>query len=200
MYTLVELEHSDLTPQFIEGVVLAANCATKPLDPSTWGVEMFGEEFTALEGIVVEQIHKQYQSLKSSEWDVFTLLGSETEHFADFAEGFMTLWPVIEDHWQDAVLNEGSTMMLQALLTSLMLAIDEEQTQLQMRDAGVEQIPTFAEMKPQLNLMINEVTQAADALMVGSKANSVNPYKDIGRNDLCPCGSLKKFKKCCGSN
>jgi Protein of unknown function (DUF1186)/SEC-C motif len=24
-----------------------------------------------------------------------------------------------------------------------------------------------------------------------------NRYKDVGRNDLCPCGSGKKFKKCC---
>jgi uncharacterized protein len=24
-----------------------------------------------------------------------------------------------------------------------------------------------------------------------------NPYRDIGRNDPCPCGSSKKFKKCC---
>jgi hypothetical protein len=26
---------------------------------------------------------------------------------------------------------------------------------------------------------------------------AVNPLKDIGRNDPCPCGSGKKFKKCC---
>jgi preprotein translocase subunit SecA len=26
----------------------------------------------------------------------------------------------------------------------------------------------------------------------------VNPYKDVGRNDPCPCGSGKKFKKCHG--
>lgn len=24
-----------------------------------------------------------------------------------------------------------------------------------------------------------------------------NPYKDVGRNDPCPCGSGRKFKKCC---
>jgi len=24
-----------------------------------------------------------------------------------------------------------------------------------------------------------------------------NQYKNIGRNDLCPCGSGKKYKKCC---
>ena len=27
----------------------------------------------------------------------------------------------------------------------------------------------------------------------------INPYRDIGRNDPCPCGSGKKFKKCCTS-
>jgi uncharacterized protein len=26
---------------------------------------------------------------------------------------------------------------------------------------------------------------------------AVNPYRDVGRNDPCPCGSGKKFKKCC---
>ncbi|MDY7219056.1 SEC-C metal-binding domain-containing protein [Denitrificimonas sp. JX-1] len=26
-----------------------------------------------------------------------------------------------------------------------------------------------------------------------------NPFKDIGRNDPCPCGSQKKFKKCHGA-
>jgi uncharacterized protein len=26
---------------------------------------------------------------------------------------------------------------------------------------------------------------------------TVNPYKGVGRNDPCPCGSGKKFKKCC---
>jgi hypothetical protein len=27
----------------------------------------------------------------------------------------------------------------------------------------------------------------------------VNPYRYVGRNDPCPCGSGKKFKKCCGA-
>jgi hypothetical protein len=26
---------------------------------------------------------------------------------------------------------------------------------------------------------------------------ATNPYRDVGRNDPCPCGSGKKFKKCC---
>jgi len=26
---------------------------------------------------------------------------------------------------------------------------------------------------------------------------TTNPFRHVGRNDLCPCGSGKKFKKCC---
>jgi hypothetical protein len=29
---------------------------------------------------------------------------------------------------------------------------------------------------------------------------AVNPFRDVGRNDPCPCGSGKKFKKCCLQN
>jgi Protein of unknown function (DUF1186)/SEC-C motif len=30
-----------------------------------------------------------------------------------------------------------------------------------------------------------------------STVPATNPYKNVGRNDPCPCGSGKKFKKCC---
>jgi hypothetical protein len=30
-----------------------------------------------------------------------------------------------------------------------------------------------------------------------SRGPAVNPFKDVGRNDPCPCGSGRKFKKCC---
>jgi Protein of unknown function (DUF1186)/SEC-C motif len=29
------------------------------------------------------------------------------------------------------------------------------------------------------------------------QGQAVNPFKNVGRNDPCPCGSGKKFKKCC---
>ncbi len=31
----------------------------------------------------------------------------------------------------------------------------------------------------------------------GPAATVINPTRDVGRNDPCPCGSGKKFKKCC---
>ena len=32
------------------------------------------------------------------------------------------------------------------------------------------------------------------------RANAISREKSVGRNDPCPCGSGKKFKKCCGKN
>ena len=32
------------------------------------------------------------------------------------------------------------------------------------------------------------------------KQISAKDIKKIGRNDPCPCGSGKKYKKCCGAN
>lgn len=39
-----------------------------------------------------------------------------------------------------------------------------------------------------------------DSLLGGAQEPYVNPYAGIGRNDPCPCGSGKKFKKCCGKD
>lgn len=173
-----------------------------PLDPEQWLPELFVEQHQALLQPVTEQIHLQYQQLKGNGYDLLTLLNehapSREQGLADFAEGFMQLWPQVEPMWQQGAFADGSIRMLQALLTTLMLAIDEAQTQAQMREAGYEQVPALADLVEQLNLMVHEVALAADEAMLGAKAQSVNPFKGIGRNDACPCDSGKKFKQCCG--
>ncbi|MFA0677395.1 SEC-C metal-binding domain-containing protein, partial [Vibrio sp. 10N.222.51.A6] len=77
---------------------------------------------------------------------------------------------------------------------------DEEQTIEQMKAAGLETPPTLNDLVGQVDLMVTEVALAADEAMLGNKSQSVNPFKGIGRNDVCPCESGKKFKQCCGKN
>jgi uncharacterized protein YecA (UPF0149 family) len=47
-----------------------------------------------------------------------------------------------------------------------------------------------------------EIYEAADR--VQGEATKVKPIvreaPNVGRKDLCPCGSGKKYKKCCGAN
>ena len=39
-----------------------------------------------------------------------------------------------------------------------------------------------------------------NAMARAATAASHESGKPVGRNDLCPCGSGKKYKKCCGRN
>ncbi|MCG9608235.1 SEC-C domain-containing protein [Vibrio harveyi] len=199
-YTLIEKGEVqfDESSLFLEGAVLAANLTTKPLAPETWLAPLLGEGFKALQPVIEEQIHKQHNYILRNEYSILALTNDDSDQLADFAEGFMSVWSMIEEQWHDVVLNDGLERMLQALLTTMMLAIDEEQTQQQMRDAGIETPPALMDFIDQLDLMINEVALGADELMVGKKSKSLNPFKDVGRNDPCPCDSGKKFKQCCG--
>ncbi|MFZ3513556.1 SEC-C domain-containing protein [Vibrio harveyi] len=199
-YTLIEKGEVqfDESSLFLEGAVLAANLTTKPLAPETWLEPLLGEGFKALQPVIEEQIHKQHNYILRNEYSILALTNDDSDQLADFAEGFMSVWSMIEEQWHDVVLNDGLERMLQALLTTMMLAIDEEQTQQQMHDAGIETPPALMDFIDQLDLMINEVALGADELMVGKKSKSLNPFKDVGRNDPCPCDSGKKFKQCCG--
>ncbi|MGF1720400.1 YecA family protein [Vibrio kyushuensis] len=199
LVTLNDIACSEST-LFIEGAILASNFATKPLQPESWLFEALGEQANDLQPIIVEQIHKQYNRLKRSEYQLSELLAQDDwqDNLADVAEGFMRVWPTIEEQWQQAQVGEGSLRMLQALLTTFMLAIDENQTQEQMKEAGIETPPSLADLIEQLDVMVTEVALAADEVMNGAQSQSVNPFKEIGRNDLCPCESGQKFKQCCG--
>ncbi|MGD8231142.1 YecA family protein [Vibrio sp. TRT 1302] len=201
-YQILTLEDSITaeSPLFIEGLTLAANMATKPLAPESWLGSVFSERASEARPSIEAHIHQQYAYLQRGEYSLLSLLEPErqAEQLGDFAEGFMTLWPTVEEQWMETSVGDGTLRMLQAMLTTFMLAVDEEQTRSQMQASGIENPPSLSDFIDQLDLMIAEVAQAADAAMTGAKAQSVNPYKNIGRNDECPCGSGKKFKQCCG--
>jgi preprotein translocase subunit SecA len=56
---------------------------------------------------------------------------------------------------------------------------------------------------PQQNIRRTEVARPTAAGFAGGKPapKKASPAKSqkVGRNDLCPCGSGKKYKKCCGA-
>ena len=52
---------------------------------------------------------------------------------------------------------------------------------------------------PAWNDIFDEATQKA-LYLEQKKSGTIIKEKKIGRNDPCPCGSGKKYKKCCGRN
>ncbi len=61
----------------------------------------------------------------------------------------------------------------------------------------------FEHIDPYMRFMANELRHQRSPANVMSWAQAKDrgfPDWNIGRNDPCPCGSGKKFKKCCGAN
>ena len=58
------------------------------------------------------------------------------------------------------------------------------------------------DVQPALNLRHKTDPAAMGDGMAPEDSEEVHMYNGVkvGRNDPCPCGSGKKFKKCCGKN
>ncbi|MGF1723419.1 YecA family protein [Photobacterium nomapromontoriensis] len=197
---------------FIEGALLAANSNPKPLDPEMWlpllitgGVDE--DEPVAVSNddkmAILNHFELQYRYIKAGEYELPTELSWDenqglTVAMSQFAEGFLTVWPLIEPNWAEQPMTDGTVRMLSAFITTMMLMQDETNTLAQMAEAGVMGMPAPESLYAQLPLMLTEVVMAADEIQQGAAAQAVNPYKETGRNDACLCGSGKKFKQCCG--
>ena len=60
----------------------------------------------------------------------------------------------------------------------------------------------FKHMAPYMEIMsglLRSERQAAEVMNIMKGRRRQSQTKHVGRNDPCPCGSGKKFKKCCGS-
>ncbi|MGF1758979.1 SEC-C domain-containing protein [Photobacterium sagamiensis] len=209
---ILPVDWKGMPAAFIEGALLAANANPKPLEPETWlpvlinggVVEDEQEAITAEQKkAVLSHFELQYCHIKAGEFElpqplVWDAEQGVTDALSHFAEGFMAVWPTIEPNWAEQTMSDGTMRMLSALITTLMLLLDEEETLAQMKEAGVTGMPELADLYCQLPLMLTEVVMAADELQQGAAAQAVNPYKEMSRNDPCLCDSGKKFKHCCG--
>ena len=93
-------------------------------------------------------------------------------------------------------LKNGDALDLEAVDddTELSLDIDYEKLYYNMRDAKAQWLFKLPAWKSILSeSTIAEITREYRDANIAHATN-------IGRNDPCPCGSGKKYKKCCGKN
>jgi hypothetical protein len=62
----------------------------------------------------------------------------------------------------------------------------------------IEELSGWHSFQPKPGLNADSTIEAEDrGGWRGFQTPAVNPFRHIGRNDPCPCGSGRKFKKCC---
>lgn len=90
--------------------------------------------------------------------------------------------------------------LFQELMTTIQNTFVETVFKAQMvrAEAMQGQAQHASALAPQQSKSLPHSPSAQNAKQPVDQKTIVNPYKDVGRNDPCPCGSGKKYKKCHG--
>ena len=213
---LEEILTSDAVPEecmnleMLDGYLAGVVLSPVPLTPAEWMPTVWSahEEpsFASGGGMqrAIRLVLRYYNELVTTVgdpdgWEPFCYAGSAADELAvgeEWIEGFLQgleLWPT---DWTNRVPHhdaEAVTETLQALIRPWESADEEvpDQTRLEWladaRDAVVEIRGRWIALElPQAGPVPTDPTTAT--------------REAAGRNDVCPCGSGKKFKKCCGAN
>lgn len=142
----------------------------------------FWEEYLKVEaGIYNELLNKKIEVIEGKVSDLAASHETSVEYFMGFIDG------ISESLKEDIVLEEIEAD------SEISLKIDFEKLYFNMLNVEAEWLYTLPGWEGILSAeQRKEITKAY------KKTKTVVKEKTVGRNDQCPCGSGKKYKKCCG--
>ena len=142
----------------------------------------FWEEYLKVEaGIYNEILNNRVEVVEGKVADLAAKYNTSVEYFMGFIDG------ISESLKEDIVLEEIEAD------SEISLKIDFEKLYFNMLNVEAEWLYTLPGWEGILSAeQRKEITKAY------KKTKTVVKEKTVGRNDPCPCGSGKKYKKCCG--
>lgn len=196
----------------LDGFFAALIAGPEAVMPSEYNRELFGgepPEFSNLEeakeilGLLMRHWNTIAGTLLKGEPYVPLLLEDENgaAHGNDWARGFMRGMHTRHDGWAELVNDEKHGG---CLIPMMMLCHEhDEDPELRPKPISAEQreevIAGMAAGLLRAYKYFREQRQThAGSASVRHSSESHRGTSKVGRNDLCPCGSGKKYKKCCG--
>jgi Protein of unknown function (DUF1186)/SEC-C motif len=104
-----------------------------------------------------------------------------------FARGFISdTWLEFKDFEED----------LQKGINDPAALLEQWDTEYSLFGDTIEELSSWYAFRPENTRRRERENIDVSDVLWGART-AINPYKNVGRNDPCPCGSGKKFKKCC---
>jgi uncharacterized protein len=203
---------------WIDGLVTAAVIA--PEDPEDWLDHIWVEgglskltvaRARELTSLVEDQYAQVTNQLFYDEATYSPFLDDQSNELAaasEWAAGFRFGIRLLPEPWQPLIEDEGTRTLLCAIFC---LERDESLSDAERAEAPFSDIPPamrddlrrrarpmLAEILPVLNAASLELDTAwSDIDLDAPEEPYVRATPKVGRNEPCPCGSGKKYKKCC---
>ena len=208
----------------LRGFLFAVASGPQLVLPSEWMPEIFGgqePEYASLEEAskIVGQIMSLYNQVnesaldtagvKASDWgfrrDVMTNFDDDAP-VRRWARGFVTGHQWLEESWEEFLVDEisedmGSILMVLTFFASRELAEDYRTESGSKVESLEVMAKTMRRLFPQAAAEYAQRGRSIAQAIREAEAERHEPVRrdKVGRNDLCPCGSGRKYKKCCGA-
>lgn len=181
--------------------------------PSEWLPVIFGDEApefadeaeaNGILGAIMGRYNEILHQIADDDLDpVFWADSAGTLIAADWAEGFLQAIMLRADAWGPLFKSKRDGQLLVPILAlcgdengaSLLGLLPEEEDRVM--EEATEFVPICVTAIAAY-WRAKASTQISMPLVHPQPAQPDHPPSKIGRNQLCPCGSGKKFKKCCG--
>ena len=147
------------------------------------GQKFWKDYFTVEKGIYEELLADPTQKIEGSVKSLAERWNTDIETMTGFVDGI-----------NDSLVNPVDIDNMEEE-TPLVMEIDTEKLYMNMVGCNAEWLYKL----PQWDAIFSKEKQEELYKKEKSSHTIVKPPK-VGRNDPCPCGSGKKYKKCCGAN
>jgi uncharacterized protein len=190
----------------LDGFLTGILVGPEQIMPSEWLPRIWGDEepvFDSAEqaqevlGLIMGRYNEIVQNLDGDPDDlnpVYLETKDGTAIAADWAEGFLKAIELREDAWMPLIRDKDASLLVMPILA---LCRDEE---------GEDLLSIGSETTMELFAQAPEVIPICAFGIRNFWRERNNPSRPIqhpskvGRNDSCPCGSGRKYKRCCGAN
>ncbi len=215
--------HNTLNLFQTEGFLFAVACCPQDVQSSDWLQVVLGEE-SSYEDLIQLGIDQQLEALYAStceqvsegsyrlpDYYCFSWDAEERQAFEQWCEGALLADEWLESQWMDAlsqachrdpVSYEKLSHDLDDVIGLLKIMVDVDAALDVLEKDSAAEVDDFRQQLRDSYEVFNEYLtaymRAGNGLAVYYHSDpQVRQEPKIGRNDACPCGSGKKYKKCC---
>lgn len=193
----------------LDGYFTALGIGPNLIMPSAWLKHLLEdgpllkdlEEANLVTGALMEQYNKVIKPLNGPPSKYHPscvpsdrLKAPSLERVVAWCEGFVE-GLVLDAGWEAMFEDEAKHTFLRPIMLYAPSWHEDDEREDAARDQ-VERLTAFGNILPELIFMIKEKAKDLPEPQPGVTERPIR----AGRNDLCPCGSRKKYKRCCGAN
>ena len=190
----------------LDGFMAGLHVCPEMILPSEWLPQVWREEAPAFEsaqqandvlGLIMAHYNSVAEQLQRGQYDpIYDISVDDTVFWETWLGGFQQAMRLRPEAWQSLARSEADNDDVQAalflvgrLFGLISDSIDQEPMEIdeELEEAAPDLIPEYV-------MVLHQASRArADPFAVAANENR----RKVGRNDPCPCGSGKKYKKCC---